>query len=107
MPTDPTGTDRQPMDPSRSISPGELSRQLTDAERLILPMPPGPRPGQTCLYRGGEVLYADPAAIDRLETGVWNVYNSPPAPTKFYLRSLAELANASIRWPSPFNSDAC
>jgi hypothetical protein len=104
---DPTGADRQPMDPSRSISPGELSRQLTDAKRLIPPMPPSPRPGQACLYRNGEVFYADPAAIDRLEAGVWNVYNSPPAPTKFYIRSLAELANASICRPSLFNSDAC
>ena len=75
---DPTGAERQPMDPSRSISPGELSRHLTGAERLIPPIPSGPRPGQTCLYRSGEVFYADPAAIDRLEAGVWNVYNSPP-----------------------------
>jgi len=104
---DPTGAERQPMDPSRSISPGELSRHLTGAERLIPPIPSGPRPGQTCLYRSGEVFYADPAAIDRLEAGVWNVYNSPPVPTKFYVRSLAELANASICRPSPFNSDAC
>jgi hypothetical protein len=69
--------------------------------------PPGPRPGQTCLYRGGEVFYADPAAIDRLEAGVWSEYNSPPVPTKIYNRRLAELANALIRRPSFFNSDAC
>jgi hypothetical protein len=104
---DPTGADRQPMDPSRSISPGELSRQLTDAERLTPPMPSGPRPGQACLYRGGEVFYADPAAIDRLESGVWNVYNSPPAPTKIYTRSLADGRLPLIRRPSFFNSDAC
>jgi hypothetical protein len=104
---DPTGADRQPMDPSRSISPGELSRQLTDAKRLIPPMAPGPQPGQTCLYRGGEVFYADPAANDCLEAGLWNEYNNPPAPIKSYDRRLAELANALIRWPPFFNSDAC
>jgi hypothetical protein len=64
--TDPTSPDRQPMNPSRGISPDELSRQLGDAELLISPMPPGPRPGQACCYKGGEIFYVDPAVLDRL-----------------------------------------
>jgi hypothetical protein len=67
---DPTTADHQPMSLSRSISADELSRQLADAELLIFPMPPGPRPGQACSYKGGEVFYVDPAVLDRLESGL-------------------------------------
>ena len=74
----------------------------------LTPTPPlGPRPGQTCLYRGGEVFYADPTAIDRLENGVWNEYYNPRAPESNYNQRLVEMAAASIRWPSYFNSNAC
>jgi len=68
--TDPTNAKRQPMNPSRGISPEEFLRQLADAERLIPPIQPGPRPGQACLYKGGEVFYVDPAVLDRLESGL-------------------------------------
>ena len=64
--TDPTNAKRQPMNPSRGISPDEFSRKLADAERLILPIPPGPRSGQACLCKGGEAFYVDPAVLDRL-----------------------------------------
>jgi hypothetical protein len=68
--TDPTNAKRQPMNPSRGISPEEFLRQLADAERLIPPIPPGPRPGQACLYKGGEVFYVDPVVLDRLKSGL-------------------------------------
>jgi hypothetical protein len=58
------------MNPSRGISPDEFLRKLADAELLISPMPPGPRLGQACSYKGGEVFYVDPAVLDRLESGL-------------------------------------
>jgi hypothetical protein len=103
MPEDPTNAERQPMEPPSSISPDELLRQLADAAPLILPMPPGPRPGQACLYKGGEVFYVDPAFLDRLESG-------SPISTKEVGKvnhDLIALASDCIKMRSPYRFDAC
>ena len=100
MPIDPTPdpTNAQPpMDLLHSMDSDDLAKQLADAARLIPPMPPGPRPGDACLYTGGEVFYVDPAVLDRLDAGL----------DLEYLR-LAKLFEApQIRRLSPFRFDAC
>ena len=102
--SDPTNA-QPPMDLSRSISSDDLVKQLTDAARLIPPMPPGPRPGDACLYTGGEVFYVDPAFGDRLES--WEYGDMPELIDLERLR-LAKLFEApQIRRLSPFRFDAC
>ena len=102
---DPTNA-QSVMDLSRSISSDDLVKQLADAERLIPPTPPGPRPGQACLYKGGEVFYADPAVLDRLDAG-WGYGDMPELVDLERLR-LAKLFEAAlIRRSSPFRFNAC
>ena len=101
---DPTNA-QPPMDLSRSISSDDLVKQLTDAERLIPPTPPGPRPGQACLYKGGEVFYVDPAFGDRLES--WG-YGDMPELEDLERQKLSKLFEAAlIPSLSPFRFDAC
>jgi hypothetical protein len=109
MSDDPTNAERQPMDPSRGISIDEFLRQLADAKRLISPLPRGPRPGQTCLYKGGEVFYVDPAAIDRLEGRFHTEYALAPAQKVNEVNhDLAAAVFACLKKrPSPFRFDAC
>ena len=88
-----------------SISSDDLAKQLADAERLIPPTPPGPRPGQACLYKGGEVFYVDPAFGDRLESWEYGVMpefvdSGRPMLSKHF-------EGAQIRRTSPFRFDAC
>ena len=97
------------MDLSRSISSDDLVKQLADAERLIPSTPPGPRPGQACLYKGGDVFYVDPAFGDRLESWEYGVMPEledleRQRPAKFFE---AALEAGQIRRPSPFRFDAC
>jgi hypothetical protein len=100
---DPTTADRQPMNPSRGISPDELLRQLADAELLTSPMPPGPRPGQACCYKGGEVFYVDPAVLDRLESKL----PVPAREANEVNHDLVSLLSAyAINRPSMFRTDA-
>ena len=100
---DPTNAE-PPMDLSRNISSDDLAKQLADAERLIPSMPPGPRPGQACLYKGGEAFYVDPAVLDRLDA--WG-YGDIPVLVDFERLELLKLAELSFRRPSPFVFDAC
>ncbi|QGT54379.1 hypothetical protein b3_0135 [Synechococcus phage B3] len=37
---------------------------IQEAAKLIPKEPPGPKPGQTVLYRGGEILYFNQAQHD-------------------------------------------
>ena len=96
-------------DPANTPPPMEFPRNLSYKHFLSLTPapPPGPRPGQTCLYRSEEVFYADPTVIDRLESKVWSDYYNPRAPESSYNQRLVEMAAASIRWQSYFNSNAC
>lgn len=95
---------RQPVEPSHSMDSDDLAKQLADAARLIPPMPPGPRPGDACLYTGGEVFYVDPAFGDRLES--WEYGDMPELVDLERLR-LAKLFEAlQIRRLSPFRFDA-
>lgn len=103
MASDSTNAALQPMKTPRSISSDELSRQLAGAAWLIPPMPPGPRPGDACLYKGGEVFYVDPAVLDRLESGL-------PISKKEVGKAnqdLIALASDCIKMRSPFRFDAC
>ena len=84
----------------------DLAKQLADAARLIPPTQPGPRPGQACLYKGGEVFYADPAVLDCLDAR-WGYGDMPELVDLERLR-LAKLFEAAlIPSLSPFRFDAC
>jgi hypothetical protein len=99
------------MEPSRSINPDDLSKQLAEAVWSSTPLfrPLGPRPGQACLYSGGEVFYVDPAVLDRLESGLLMEY--PLAPAQEVNEVDHDLAAAMFaclkKRPSPYSFNAC
>jgi hypothetical protein len=109
MPNDPANDERQPMDPSRGISADKFLRQLADAKQLTFPLPQGPRPGQACLYKGGEVFYVDPAAINRLEGRFYREHALAPAQKVNEVNHDLPAAMFAClkKRPSPFRFDAC
>ena len=99
-------------DPPNPPPPMEFPRNLSYEHFLSLTPapPPGPRPGQTCLYRGGEIFYADPAFIDHLDAWAYGCYGDGPIPRNTYARAdnpkLDPLLDFAIKQTSPFRTGA-